>query len=165
MSSLQQKQLAFEELVDWRKAMHKFNWKLVVTSGCFDIIHSGHVQLLEQARALGDFLLVGVNGDDAVRELKGPSRPVHCIGDRLRVIAAMESVDACVEFRSTRATDFLIDSQPDIWVKGGDYTMDSLHGPERAAVEFSGGRIVLVNLEAGLSTTRILEQVNSAPDG
>lgn len=134
--------------------------KLVVTNGCFDILHLGHITYLENARKHGDALLVGVNGDDGVRSLKGPSRPVNNEWDRACVIAALESVSGCCVFPDATATNFLTFAQPDIYVKGGDYTLETLNQDERRAVESNGGKIVLIPFVPGKSTTSLLEKIS-----
>jgi rfaE bifunctional protein nucleotidyltransferase chain/domain len=128
----------------------------VVTNGCFDLLHAGHVTYLEAARNQGDALLVGVNGDDTVRELKGPGRPVNSEADRALVIAALASVDAVHIFRERDAVKFLEAVQPDLYAKGGDYTLDTINQDERRTVERLGGRIVLLAHVPGKSTTALL---------
>src|SRR5215471_6900062 len=96
--------------------------KLVVTNGCFDLLHAGHVTYLETARSQGDALLIGLNGDDSVRQLKGPDRPLNPESDRAGVLAALASVDGICIFAERTATRFLAAAQPDVYVKGGDYT-------------------------------------------
>ena len=152
--------VAWENLPKWRRAMRASGKKLVVTNGCFDILHLGHVTYLENARKFGDALLLGVNGDAGVRELKGPSRPVNCETDRAFVLAALESVNACCIFPERTATNFLAAAQPDIYVKGGDYTLETLNQDERRAVESAGGTIVLVPFVPGKSTTGLLEKIS-----
>ena len=134
--------------------------KLVVTNGCFDLLHLGHITYLESARQEGDALLVGINSDSSVRELKGPDRPVNSESDRAAVIAALESVTATCVFTDKAALRFLEASQPDIWVKGGDYTLDTLNQDERRAVESAGGKIVLIPFVPGKSTTKLLEKIS-----
>ena len=107
-------------------------------------------------------MLVGLNSDASVRALKGPGRPVNQEQDRALVMAALESVDAVVVFSEVRATEFLRVSEPDIYVKGGDYTLDTLDPQERLAVERAGGRIVLIPMVAGKSTTRLLTQLKAS---
>ncbi len=133
--------------------------RLVVTNGCFDLLHLGHVTYLETARNQGDALLVGVNSDQAVRQLKGPQRPVTSEEDRAAVLAALESVDAVCIFHEKTATRFLAAAQPDIYVKGGDYTLDTLNQEERKAVEGAGGRIVIISFVPGKSTTTLLKKI------
>ncbi len=133
--------------------------RLVVTNGCFDLLHLGHVTYLETARSQGDALLVGVNSDDAVRQLKGPDRPVTPEDDRAAVLAALESVDGVCIFAESTATRFLAAAQPDIYVKGGDYTLDTLNQEERRTVERAGGRIVIIPFVPGRSTTATLKKI------
>ncbi len=133
--------------------------RLVVTNGCFDLLHLGHVTYLETARAQGDALLVGVNSDAAVRQLKGPGRPVTPEGDRAAVLAALESVDGACIFAEATATRFLAAAQPDVYVKGGDYTLDTLNQDERRTVEQAGGKIVIIPFVPGKSTTATLKKI------
>ena len=135
--------------------------KLVVTNGCFDILHLGHVTYLESARQFGDALLVGVNGDDAMRQLKGSGRPVNVEADRAAVLAALASVDGVCIFAEIAATKFLSAARPDIYVKGGDYTLDTLNQEERRLVVSAGGRIVIFPLVPGKSTTALLKKISS----
>jgi rfaE bifunctional protein nucleotidyltransferase chain/domain len=144
----------------WRAALRASGRKLVVTNGCFDILHLGHITYLENARNRGDALLVGVNGDDAARQLKGPGRPVNSETDRAAVLAALESVTAVCIFPEKTMTKFLSAAQPDIYVKGGDYTLDTLNQDERRAVESAGGKIVIIPFVPGKSTTALLEKIS-----
>jgi len=150
----------WEQLPEWRRRVHDRGEKLVVTNGCFDILHLGHVTYLEAARQFGDALLVGINGDAAVRELKGPGRPVNSEGDRAAVLAALESVGAVCIFPEKTMTRFLAAARPDIYVKGGDYTPDTLNPDERRAVEAAGGRIKIIPFVPGKSTTALLEKIS-----
>jgi rfaE bifunctional protein nucleotidyltransferase chain/domain len=117
------------------------------------------VTYLETARNLGDALLVGVNGDEGVRQLKGPDRPVNIETDRASVLASLESVDAVCIFPEKTATRFLAGAKPDIYVKGGDYTLDTLNQEERKTVESAGGRIVIIPFVPGKSTTALLQKI------
>lgn len=132
--------------------------RLVLTNGCFDILHAGHVDYLEHARALGDALAVAVNSDRSVRELKGPERPVNPAGDRARVLSALRSVDYVVVFDDLRATDVIRTVRPALYAKGGDYTVDTLDPAERGALEDAGVDIRILPLVPGKSTTAILER-------
>ena len=154
------KLIEWERLPAWRAALRAGGKQLVVTNGCFDLLHLGHITYLESARNLGGALLIGVNGDDAVRGLKGPGRPVNSQADRAAVLAALECVDGACIFTDVRATRFLAAAQPDIYVKGGDYTLETLDQNERRAVEAAGGRIVLVPFVPGKSTTGLLEKIS-----
>lgn len=152
--------IALDGLPKWRTAVRASGKKLVVTNGCFDILHPGHVTYLETARNFGDALLVGINGDDAVRDLKGRGRPVNSEADRATVLAALESVSAVCIFPSKTATDFLKAAAADIYVKGGDYTLETLNQDERKAVEGAGGAIRIIPFVPGKSTTAILERIS-----
>jgi rfaE bifunctional protein nucleotidyltransferase chain/domain len=152
--------ISWEKLAQWREAIRQSGRKLVVTNGCFDLLHLGHVSYLEAARNQGDLLLVGVNGDDGVRQLKGPSRPVNSETDRAAVLAALQSVDGVCIFADKTATRFLAVAKPDIYVKGGDYTLETLNQDERRTVEQAGGRIVIQPFVPGKSTTSILEKIS-----
>jgi rfaE bifunctional protein nucleotidyltransferase chain/domain len=152
--------IAWDDLPAWRNQMRARGKKLVVTNGCFDILHLGHVTYLENAPNFGDALLIGVNSDRAVSGLKGPGRPVNSETDRQAVLAALQSVDGVCLFTDTAATKFLAAAQPDIYVKGGDYTLETLNQDERRAVESAGGKIVLVPFVPGKSTTGLLEKIS-----
>jgi rfaE bifunctional protein nucleotidyltransferase chain/domain len=149
-----------ETLVPWRKQLRAAGKRLVVTNGCFDLLHAGHVTYLEAARNHGDALLVGVNDDASVRELKGPGRPVNSEADRALVLSALESVDGVFVFREHDAVQFLAVVQPDIYVKGGDYTIDTINQDERRFVEGYGGKIALLGHVPGKSTTALLQKLS-----
>src|SRR6202142_750656 len=150
----------WDQLPEWRAAFRVTGKKLVVTNGCFDILHLGHVAYLESARQMGDALLVGVNGDEATRQLKGTGRPVNPESDRAAVLAALQSVDGVCIFEDETATKFLSAAQPDIYVKGGDYTLETLNQDERRAVESAGGKTVIIPFVPGKSTTALLEKIS-----
>jgi rfaE bifunctional protein nucleotidyltransferase chain/domain len=156
---MKQKVITAAEASAIAKEMTERGRKLVFTNGCFDLLHVGHVRYLGAARALGDALLVGINGDEAVRALKGEGRPLNPEADRAEVIAALASVDYVVVFPEVRATALLEKVRPAIYVKGGDYTAESLHGEERSALERMGTEIRIVPFEAGHSTSRLLEKM------
>jgi rfaE bifunctional protein nucleotidyltransferase chain/domain len=155
-----EKIVPWDQLPAWRAAMRASGKKLVVTNGCFDLLHLGHVTYLESARNLGDALLVGLNGDGSVRQLKGEGRPVHPETDRAPVLAALESVNGVCIFAEKTATRFLAAAQPDIYAKGGDYTLATVNQDERRAVESAGGRIVIIPIVPGKSTTALLEKIS-----
>jgi D-glycero-beta-D-manno-heptose 1-phosphate adenylyltransferase len=158
--SFRDKIISWEQLPQWRARLRADGKKLVVTNGVFDILHPGHATYLETARNLGDDLLVGLNGDDATRQLKGPNRPVNSQDDRAAVLAALESVSAVCIFPEATATRFLERAQPDIYVKGGDYTLETLNQDERRAVESAGGCIKIIPFVPGKSTTAILKKIS-----
>ena len=151
--------ISYEQLPAWRSALRAKGRKLVVTNGCFDLLHRGHVAYLEAARALGDVLLVGVNSDASVSELKGPDRPVNSEADRATVLAALQSVDAVCVFTDRTAIRFLSAVQPDIYAKGGDYTVDTINQEERRLIEQHGGKVAIVPGVPGKSTTALLEKI------
>lgn len=132
---------------------------LVATNGCFDLLHVGHVRYLKAARALGDVLVVGLNGDHSVRELKGAGRPLNNEKDRAEVLAALECVDFVTIFPETRATRFITAALPLVYAKGGDYTSETLNPEERAVLERIGAEIRIIPFEPGYSTSRLLEQL------
>lgn len=151
--------IPFAGLTAWREQVRASGKKLVATNGCFDLLHAGHVNYLEAARNHGDLLLIGLNGDASVRELKGEGRPLNPENDRAVVIAALQAVDAVCIFPELRATRFLSVAQPDIYVKGGDYTVESLNSEERLVVEKGGGRIVILPLTPGKSTSTLVKLI------
>lgn len=132
--------------------------RLVLTNGCFDLLHTGHVRYLEQARECGDALIVAVNSDESVRELKGPSRPLNSELDRAEVLAALRCVDHVTIFAGKRVTEVIRMLRPSIYAKGGDYTLATLNPEERAALEEVGTAITLLQLVPGRSTTGILQR-------
>jgi D-glycero-beta-D-manno-heptose 1-phosphate adenylyltransferase len=152
--------IAWDKLPEWRKNFRATGKKLVVTNGCFDILHLGHVTYLENARNFGDALLVGINSDASTRQLKGAGRPVNSEIDRASVLASLESVSAVCIFSEKTAEKFLERAQPDIYVKGGDYTLETLNQDERRAVESAGGKIILVPFVPGKSTSALLEKIS-----
>ena len=158
--SAHEKIISLEQLPAWRDSLREAGKRLVVTNGCFDLLHAGHVIYLEQAAALGDLLLVGCNGDESVRQLKGEGRPLNPEADRALVLSALESVGSVVVFPERRAEDFLRLAKPDVYVKGGDYTPETLDAGERVAVESGGGEVVIIPFVSGKSTTDIIQRMN-----
>lgn len=142
----------------WRAALGKRS--LVFTNGVFDLLHPGHVDVLLAARQQGDTLLVGINSDASVRRLKGPSRPVRMEKERAYVIAALGMVDAVVIFEQDTPLELIRALEPDVLVKGGDYTEASVVGAQE--VRALGGRVVIVPLTPGHSTSAIVEKLRGA---
>jgi rfaE bifunctional protein nucleotidyltransferase chain/domain len=136
--------------------------KIVATNGCFDLLHLGHVRYLKAARSLGDILVVGLNGDKSVRELKGPGRPINNEKDRAAILAALEYVDLVAIFPELRATRFIERAAPDVYVKGGDYSSETLNAEERAALQKIGSKIEIVPFEKGYSTSALLEKLRGS---
>ena len=133
---------------------------IVFTNGCFDLLHVGHISLLEQARELGDVLVVGLNSDRSVRALKGPTRPIVTQQDRARVLAALKSVDYVTIFNARTPLALITALKPNVLVKGADWGRGEIVG--RRVVERHGGRVVRVPLKAGHSTTRLVQRLRRA---
>jgi rfaE bifunctional protein nucleotidyltransferase chain/domain len=137
--------------------------RLVFTNGCFDLLHVGHVRYLQQARALGDALIVAINSDRAVRELKGAGRPVMNEEERAEVLAALAAVDYVTVFDELSPRTLIAQLLPDVLVKGGDYGLDDIHGREE--VEAAGGRVYALPFIAGASTTEMIERIRRQVNG
>jgi rfaE bifunctional protein nucleotidyltransferase chain/domain len=150
-----------EELAQRSKRIRAGGKRLVATNGCFDLLHLGHVRYLQAARALGDVLVVGLNGDGSVRELKGNGRPITAECDRAEILAALQCVDLVTIFPQTRATQLIRASHPDIYVKGGDYSSETLNAEERSILKEIGAEIRIIPYEADYSTSRLLERIRS----
>lgn len=148
--------MSWSDAVRWRDAQ---SGAVVFTNGVFDLLHTGHIDLLTAARALGDRLIVALNSDDSVRRLKGPQRPVRTEAERAYVAAALECVDAVTVFDQDTPLEIIVALHPDVLVKGGDYTPGTIVG--RAEVESWGGRVHVVPLTEGHSTTRIIEALRA----
>lgn len=133
--------------------------RVVFTNGVFDILHPGHVRYLQQARALGDLLVVGLNSDASVRGNKGPDRPINSEAERAEILEALECVDAVTVFEEETPAEIIRAIQPDILVKGADWAENAIVG--RDTVEARGGRVVRVPIEQGFSTTEIIRRIKS----
>lgn len=147
--------MSWQHAREWRQNVHG---RVVFTNGVFDLLHSGHVDVLTAARAMGDALVVGVNGDASVHRLKGPDRPVRSESERAYVIAAIECVDAVVVFEEDTPLKLVMALTPDVIVKGGDYTIDTIVGARE--VQGWGGEAVAIPLTPGQSTTSIIEKLS-----
>jgi D-beta-D-heptose 7-phosphate kinase/D-beta-D-heptose 1-phosphate adenosyltransferase len=134
--------------------------KIVFTNGCFDVLHAGHVQYLQEARTQGDVLVVGVNGDASIRALKGPTRPVNTVEARSLVLAGLQAVDYLAVFDEATPLELIRMMRPDVLVKGADYRKDQVIGGD--FVESYGGRVYLAQLREGFSTTRLLQRLGAA---
>ena len=146
----------------WREELRRAGRKLVVTNGCFDIMHRGHAAYLREARLLGDALLVLINSDASVKLLKGEKRPVVSQNDRAYMLCALASVDRVVIFDGLRCDRELAAIAPDIYVKGGDYTLEKLDPDERRALESVGAKIVFKPFIPGFSTTTLIKRILDA---
>ena len=142
---------------DFCDILRRAGLKIVFTNGCFDILHAGHVEYLSTAKSFGDVLIVGLNDDDSVRRLKGSSRPINCQEDRAKVLLGLKAVDHVIFFGEDTAENLIAEVKPDVYVKGGDYTLQTL--PEAKIVQQHGGRVEFVNLLAGRSTTNIVDKI------
>ena len=151
--------LTLDQLAAESGRLRSESQRVVATNGCFDLLHVGHVRYLTAARKLGDVLIVGLNGDDSVRQLKGEGRPVNREQDRAEVLAALESVDYVTIFPENRAANFLRAAAPAVYAKGGDYTADTLDPGERAVLDEFGSRIEIIPFEKGYSTSELLTRI------
>lgn len=156
---MKQKILSLPSLSRRADEIRRAGQRLVLTNGCFDLLHVGHVRYLQGARELGDFLVVAVNGDQSVRSLKGAGRPLNSESDRAEVLAALDCVDFVTIFPDVRATQVIKAARPAIYVKGGDYTLESLNEEEVAALKEAGAEIKTLPLVPGKSTTSLIEKM------
>lgn len=145
-----------------RRRLRRSGRRLVMTNGCFDLLHPGHVEYLETAKKFGNALVVALNGDRSVRALKGNGRPIMPQRARAELLAGLAAVDYVVIFSGLRATRVMEALKPDIYVKGGDYTVDTLEASERAAVQKCGAKICLVKFKKGYSTSSIVSRIKRA---
>ena len=146
-----------QQMLGERKRLRAAGVRLVFTNGVFDLLHIGHVRYLAQARALGDALLVAINSDRKVRELKGPDRPVFDQAERAEILAALRCVDYVTIFDDVSPRKLIAELLPDVLVKGGDYQLDEIHGREE--VEAAGGKVISLPFVQGASTTSLIERM------
>jgi D-beta-D-heptose 7-phosphate kinase/D-beta-D-heptose 1-phosphate adenosyltransferase len=154
------KVISIGELCAERARLREMGRRLVFTNGCFDVLHVGHVRYLTAARSLGDALVVAINSDRTVRELKGAGRPIMNESERAEMLAALGAVDYVTVFDDVSPRSLIAEVLPDILVKGGDYALDEIHGREE--VERAGGRVVSLPFVEGTSTTGIIERMRKA---
>ncbi len=159
MRRLSDKVVPFERVWELSVQLRSSGKRIVSTNGCFDILHLGHIEYLNQARMLGDILVVGVNSDSSVKIIKGSERPIQDETTRMRQVAALEAVDFVVLFEQSTPETLLEKLRPFLHVKGGDYDPSTL--PERAIVERFGGRIQCVPLVENFSTTRLIQKIGT----
>lgn len=153
--------ITLDEALRRRIALHAQRKKLVFTNGHFDLLHVGHLDYLEKARALGDALFVGVNGDPGTEKLKGTGRPIVPADERARLLAALVPVTAAIIFEEETADSILTALQPDIYVKGGDYRGKPL--PEKATVQAYGGKVILIDYLPEHSTSGLIAKIKALP--
>jgi rfaE bifunctional protein nucleotidyltransferase chain/domain len=156
------KVLTLGQAARWAASARRRGQRVVATNGCFDLLHFGHVSYLQRARKLGDLLVVGLNGDRSVRELKGPGRPLVPQQQRAAILAALACVDAVVIFPEKRAHRFLATVRPDVYVKGGDYRPETLDSRERAVLTAVGAKVRILPFVKGFSTTRLIGRIRRA---
>jgi len=151
------KVLSLDDLLIEREQLRRQRRRVVFTNGCFDLLHPGHVRYLQQARALGDALIVALNSDRSVRELKGPERPILNEQERAEVMAALGCVDYVTVFDETTPQKVIVTLLPDILVKGGDWGIDRIVGREE--VEAAGGQVMSLSFVDGCSTSDMIERI------
>ncbi|HVU34069.1 MAG TPA: adenylyltransferase/cytidyltransferase family protein [Opitutaceae bacterium] len=156
------KLMSLEQAVAWRERRRADGARVVLTNGVFDLLHTGHIYSLRQARALGDALVIALNADASVRALKGPLRPVQDEQQRAYALGALECVDAITVFREPRLTAEIRALRPDVYCKAGDYTLEKLDPGERAALEEGGARIEFLPFLPGFSTTQLIARIKAA---
>ena len=154
---LQNKIIPYSEIAELSQKLHQQGKKIVFTNGCFDILHCGHILYLEKAKALGDILILGLNSDASVKRLKGNNRPIVSEKERALVVAGLESVDYVCIFEQDTPYELINLIQPDVLVKGGDWTIDKIVGAD--IVQKKGGKVLSLNYEQGFSTTNIIERI------
>lgn len=152
-----------KDIEEFCSILRKGGKRIVFTNGCFDLLHAGHVRYLAKARSFGDCLVLGLNTDESVRRLKGPSRPINREEDRAEVVGALKSVDYVVLFGEATAEDLISRVRPDVYVKGGDYTLETL--PEGKIVASYGGKVEFVDMVEGRSTTNVIEKIRRESNG
>ncbi|MGA0231643.1 MAG: D-glycero-beta-D-manno-heptose 1-phosphate adenylyltransferase [Saprospiraceae bacterium] len=145
---------ALESLVD---LMRTNKQSIVFTNGCFDLLHPGHIDYLQKAKTLGDVLIVALNSDDSVRQIKGESRPVNSLNDRMAMLAALECVDFVTSFQEDTPYNLIDAIKPDILVKGGDYTKDEIVGAD--IVEDNGGEVKILDFLPGYSSSDLIKRI------
>lgn len=158
MDTLINKVHPLSELVEIRKSLKREGRKVVFTNGCFDLIHSGHVHVFKEAKKLGDVLIVAVNDDRSIKAIKGASRPIFPLDERMEILDAIEHIDYLVSFSEETPQKVISVLLPDVLVKGEDWKRDEVVGREE--VEGAGGKVVLVSLCKGQSTSSILEKIS-----
>ncbi len=159
MRSPESKLMSLDQAVVWRQALRGQGRRLAVTNGCFDLLHRGHAEYLSRARECADALLVAVNTDASVRALKGPSRPVVSEADRAFLLACLEAVDAVVLFAEIKPLEVFRRVVPDIYVKGGDYTIETIDQEECALLKTLGCEFRFIPFVPGFSTTGTIARV------
>ena len=159
MSTPDEKIMGLSEAAEWARTLQKAGKRLAVTNGVFDLIHAGHIKYLQEASEHADALLVAINGDASVRQLKGPERPIVNEEDRAYILASLECVSAVVVFDSTRPLEVFKAIHPDVYVKGGDYTEETLDREEHALLKAGGASFSFIKFVEGHSTTGVIRKI------
>lgn len=149
--------LAKKQVNEWKQQKET----IVFTNGCFDVFHAGHAQYLEEARQLGDRLIVGLNSDSSVKKLKGSHRPIQSMDDRAAVLCALRSVDMVISFSEDTPMELIRSLIPDVLVKGGDYTIEDMIGKD--FIEQAGGEVKILSFKKGISTSSIINRIQKLP--
>ncbi len=163
MRQIESKILQLRDFLPLREKIRAEGGKVVFTNGCFDIIHRGHIEYLEKARSYGDYLVVGLNSDRSVREIKGPERPIILQDDRAIVLAALQMVDSVIIFDDPTPADLIETIRPDILAKGSDWSEEQIVGAD--TVKAGGGEVVRIELTDGRSTSSIIDKILSKAKG
>ena len=165
-----EKIVSFDKLEAHAKKLHSicrghpnYEYKVVATNGCFELIHPGHIDFLEKAAALGHFLIVGINSDEGLNEYKGKIRTPYTEKERAKLLSSLECVDYVTVFPGNKATVFLNTVKPDIYVKGGDYTPETLDPVEKKVLDECGAEIKIIPFLSGYSTTEIINKIKCIP--
>jgi len=161
MSSSKQKICSYQEIIKKIEALRKENKTFVLTNGCFDILHLGHIRYLNEAKKLGDYLIVALNSDKSIKELKGQSRPINNETTRSEILSSLDPVDFIFLFSDKTAENIIKTIKPEIYAKGGDYTIDTINQDERKIIEEYGGKIFLLKGVPGVSTTKLINQMKN----
>lgn len=154
--------LSLEDAVKRRQELRADGKRVVLTNGCFDLLHTGHLYFLSEAAKLGDALFIALNGDKSVKSLKGPTRPVQTDAERAYLLSHLRFVDTVITFDTPRLTAEIRALQPDVYAKAGDYTLETLNAEEREALEESNAQICFLPFLAGYSTTSLITKINAA---
>ena len=156
------KLLSLEEACARRAVLAAGGKRVVLTNGCFDLLHAGHIHFLQEARQLGDALFVAINSDESVRALKGPKRPVQSEQERAYALGALACTDVLFVFRQPRLTREISALRPDIYAKAGDYSLESLDADERTALQAAGTEIRFLSFLPGFSSTDLIRRITQA---
>ncbi len=162
IEEIQGKIMSMDSAIEWRKKLTDKNNRLVMTNGCFDLIHRGHIEYMLAARSKGDKLLIAVNSDKSVQSIKGPDRPLNSEDDRSLVLASMGFIDGIIIFNTPRCDKIIEAIKPDIYAKGADYNIDTIDQTERKALEAAGSEIAFISFVPGYSTTSIIKKMDKS---